>query len=334
MQELVAVSSMDRNATINHDGYLDTTKSVLQAKEEFSRIQAQLRKIVASREDYISEIHEGQPTEHFIYEGIGVNLKIRIHENPAPLTVMFYYPDNPSIKGVRLYHSQQVKEPKTSEARFSALNKNPTKIKVNGIIDSRTGKQVFNNHWLYITMVCDKDAETRVRINFRFNKPIVHASKKKLALKGNPDQQAPDGEQPEDDEDNKTPVSSKKVNENEIDIDNFTLGEGPLRAKREKLNKLKDKLVEDDALRIRLSKKIQNIRMEQAKNIKQMELGVNSNPNIEMLDRMYNASISQHQGYIQQMLEENFDFMNQGVDKGAIIQRNITLAPFYRDYNK
>ena len=56
--------------------------------------------------------------------------------------------------------------------RFQVLNKNPTKVKVDGVIDSRTGKQVFNNHWLYLTLLADKDAETRVRINFRFNKPI------------------------------------------------------------------------------------------------------------------------------------------------------------------
>ena len=34
------------------------------------------------------------------------------------------------------------------------------------------------------------------------------------------------------------------------------------------------------------------------------------------------------------MLEDNFDFMSQDIEKGAIIQRNINLAPFYRDYSK
>ena len=37
----------------------DTTKSVVKAKQEFSRIQTLLRRIVASRDDYITEIHEG-----------------------------------------------------------------------------------------------------------------------------------------------------------------------------------------------------------------------------------------------------------------------------------
>ena len=65
-----------------------------------------------------------------------------------------------------------------------------------------------------------------------------------------------------------------------------------------------------------------------------MELGVNSNPNIEMLDRMYNASLSQQKGNLSSIVDDNFDFMSHNTDKGAIIQRNINLAPFYRDYNK
>lgn len=41
-----------------------------------------------------------------------------------------------------------------------------------------------------------------------------------------------------------------------------------MQAKKEKLNKLKDKLVDDDALRGRFNKKIYHIKHEQAKNIK------------------------------------------------------------------
>lgn len=90
----------------------DTTESVNAAKERFKRIQARIRRIVASRDEYITEIHEGQPSEHMVYDEIGINLKIRIQEKPAPLTISFHYPENPSIKGVQLFHSQNVKEPK------------------------------------------------------------------------------------------------------------------------------------------------------------------------------------------------------------------------------
>lgn len=74
-----------------------------------------------------------------------------------------------------------------------------------------------------------------------------------------------------------------------------------------------------------------------------MELGVNSNPNIEMLDRMYNASLAK-QG--REPFGQNLDMLNplasthnstyertEKSDKAAIIQRNINLAPFYRDYS-
>ena len=57
-------------------------------------------------------------------------------------------------------------------------------------------------------------------------------------------------------EDEETTPIAKKANKEEIDIDNFTLGEGPLQVKKDKLNRLKDKLVEDDALRLRFIKKI------------------------------------------------------------------------------
>lgn len=50
--------------------------------------------------------------------------------------------------------------------------------------------------------------------------------------------------------------------------------------------------MDDDALRGRFNKKIYAIKHKQAKSIKQMELGVHTNLNIEMLDRMYNASIA------------------------------------------
>lgn len=68
-----------------------------------------------------------------------------------------------------------------------------------------------------------------------------------------------------------------------------------------------------------------------------MELGVNSNPNIEMLDRMYNASLQQYQGNLTQRSSAEKDELDilssSGLGQGAIIQRNINLAPFYRDYN-
>ena len=127
-----------------------------------------------------------------------------------------------------------------------------------------------------------------MRVNFRFNKPLSYGSKKHKNMQGEGQREG------EEEEEAGAAASPKKPHEHDIDIDHFTLGDGPLQAKKEKLNKLKDKLVDDDALRGRFNKKIQYIRIDQAKSIKQMDLGVHTNPNIEMLDRMYNASFARH----------------------------------------
>ena len=70
-----------------------------------------------------------------------MNLKIRIYEKSAPLTLVFSYPSNPSIKGVQLFYSQNIKEPKRQQNHgYQLLSSNPTKIKIQGVIDPRTGK--------------------------------------------------------------------------------------------------------------------------------------------------------------------------------------------------
>lgn len=79
---------------------VDTTTSVKQAKEDFNRIQAMMKKVVASNDEFIAEVQEGLPTETQVYHSIGVNLKIRVHEKPAPLTISISYPENPNIKNV------------------------------------------------------------------------------------------------------------------------------------------------------------------------------------------------------------------------------------------
>ena len=79
---------------------IDTTTSVLQAKDDFNRIQAMMKKVVASGDEFIHEVQEGLPTELQVYHTIGVNMKIRVHEKPAPLTINFSYPENPNIKNV------------------------------------------------------------------------------------------------------------------------------------------------------------------------------------------------------------------------------------------
>lgn len=79
-----------------------------------------------------------------------------------------------------MFYSQNIKEPKPlSNHGYELLSLNTNKIKIPGVIDSRTGKQVFNNYWLYLALVCDKDTETTVRVNFRFHKPFVKGSKTK-----------------------------------------------------------------------------------------------------------------------------------------------------------
>ena len=67
MQELQALDPL-KGGEDSTDAQVDTTQSVAAAKRQFNRIQAQIRKIVASREEYIYEIHEGQPSEHQIYD--------------------------------------------------------------------------------------------------------------------------------------------------------------------------------------------------------------------------------------------------------------------------
>ena len=84
---------------------------MLQAKDDFNRIQAMMRKVVSSNDEFIHEVQEGLPTEIQVYHAIGVNLKIRVYEKPAPLTINFSYPENPNIKNVQVFYSFTSKEP-------------------------------------------------------------------------------------------------------------------------------------------------------------------------------------------------------------------------------
>lgn len=70
-----------------------------------------------------------------------------------------------------------------------------------------------------------------------------------------------------------------------------------------------------------------------------MELGVHTNPNLELLDRIYNASLQKQPEDPSQKQDHGHDDDEEesgdghSCIKGAIIQKNINLAPFYRDYN-
>ena len=93
---------------------------------------------------------------------------------------------------------------------------NPTTISV-------PGEKLFEKEWLYITLL--SEIEMKAKLSFKFNGEIQ--KQQVLAEAGE--------SQPK--------IATKK---DEIDIEKFSLGEGNMKAKKERLEKLITKLMDDE----------------------------------------------------------------------------------------
>lgn len=76
--------------------------------------------------------------------------------------------------------------------------------------------------------------------------------------------------------------------EGDIDVDDFSLGEGPLGVKRDRVMRFVSRLKDDEVVRGKFNKKldaIKSIRQEQANMVKKAPI---TNPDLEYLEHIYN----------------------------------------------
>jgi hypothetical protein len=90
---------------------MDSGIKIKEAVSQFTKIKAQLNRLVASQEEIIEEMQENCPVLVSALSDYPMNLKVKILEKAAPLLLRFQYPDNPTLKSVQVYLSHTVKEP-------------------------------------------------------------------------------------------------------------------------------------------------------------------------------------------------------------------------------
>ena len=109
----------------------------------------------------------------------------------------------------------------------------------------------------------------------------------------------------------------------EIDIEDFHLGQGTLQDKRDRVLRLVNKMKDDEVMREKFQRKIEAIRNHRKE--------VNRDPNavmnqeLQMLEMMYNPD--------RDMYNEAASVSNSDVAGGGVyIQRNVNLAGQYQKY--
>ena len=85
-------------------------------------MKSRLLKIVASRDQYITEIHEKQPHELLLIKDIDMNFKIKTAERFAPLKINVSHPGKPQSKNIMIFASFENKEPSKNSNTASYLN--------------------------------------------------------------------------------------------------------------------------------------------------------------------------------------------------------------------
>jgi len=125
-----------------------------------------------------------------------------------------------------------------------------------------------------LSLICDKDTECLIKVSHRFNYPKTYAKPKKAkkdpksptsASKavGDDDDQVDTMQTMEANDEDELAPTSPMMKELGMSPDNFSLGEGPLNEKKQKLQKFVEKLVEDDNVRHRFNNKISRIKEKQ-----------------------------------------------------------------------
>ena len=127
-----------------------------------------------------------------------------------------------------MYVSHDEKEP--TATKNMAAYQNPTKIMVQGQVNAKTQQMYFDKQFLYISVVAEAEGMEYMRMIARFYSD-VRISKAKAA----------GGEEEE--------LGARRKDDEEIDVEDFSLGPGTLQDKRDRVLKFVEKVKDDGQMR-------------------------------------------------------------------------------------
>jgi hypothetical protein len=131
-----------------------TTNNLNKAIQQFRAIKATLDRLVVNQDDKITELYDRKPVDFHLVKDIPLNLKVKLDTMLSPLTIFISYPHSSSSKKISFYLSHTNKEPSSSNCTIKYLN--PTTVKVEGAIkDLKQGGMIFEDEWLYLTIVSE-----------------------------------------------------------------------------------------------------------------------------------------------------------------------------------
>ena len=144
------------------------------------------------------------------------------------------------------------------------------KVLVPGDTEIKGGKTVFRSDWIYVTLESESDLKIKVFSKFKedylaakFAAPIPSKGK----IEG--------GESVAFSiEDEGSPLKQKSIMEEEIQVDDFKLGKGPLHVKKARLDKFKARLVDDFVLFNKFQRIVQHIKDERVQEEKMAKITV------------------------------------------------------------
>lgn len=136
---------------------MDSGIKIKEAESQFTKIKAQLNRLVSSQEEIIEEIHESSQNILTVVSGINLNLKLKVLDKPSPLILRLNYLNSPPLKSTYVYLSYTVKEPSKQQNMVSYYNPTTIIIQASGTEQQRG---TFDKHqWLYMTVTSEYDCK-------------------------------------------------------------------------------------------------------------------------------------------------------------------------------
>ena len=222
---------------------MDLSQNMNQVKFLFEKHKADLKRVVSNIDTRVAEIFDRQPVEEDLVPGIVYGYKVRLTDRNPPLRVSITYPGKAANELAFAYASMDVKEP--TQAKCMSMHQDNSKIVVQGNMNQKTQKMCFNKQFLYISIIVESKKIQRVRLVARFHEDV------RRSVQNIPGQLDEDGQ----------PIVARRDDEiQEIDIDDFHLGQGTLKDKQDRVLRLVSKMKEDELMREKFSKKLEAIR--------------------------------------------------------------------------